>query len=126
MPKLRYMASVSSIVASAADRSIANGFSPKSSSIIPAAAAFPASEASAPPMRARTVFSRRRKSAPRTIPVGANESTKNAPVAGVANSIVSRRDAAAASTPQRSPSRTVTSAIKTGHSIPIIIVSMGR
>ena len=123
-PRERYTASVSSIVSFAKEMS--NGFSPKMRNIIPAAAAFPAREASPPPTSARMGSAPRRKSAPSTSPVGANESTKNAPVTGVANSIVRRSDAAAASMPQRSPSRTVTRAIKTGQSSPIIIVSMGR
>ena len=120
------MASVSSIASFAVETSMAKGFSPKSSSIMPAAAAFPPREASAPPTSARAVFVPFRKSAPRTSPVGANERTKKAPVTGVAKSIVRSSAAAAARTPQRSPTRTVTSAMNTGQSIPIIMVSMGR
>ena len=126
IPSERYTASVSFTASDAVEKSTANGFNPKRRNIINTAAPLPPRDASTPPVRARSVSALRRKSPPIASPVGANESTKNAPIAGVASGSVRSRAAIETRSPQRSPSRTVTSAIKTGHSIPIIIVGRGR
>ena len=126
IPRERYTPRVSSIACCITAGSSAKGLIPKRSRMSPPAIAFPTSEAIVPPTRARSVPPSRRNRTPSASPVGANESTKEAPATGVAKSMVRRSDAAAASTPQRSPMRTVTNAINTGQSIPIIIVSTGR